>query len=50
MENLQNESNSTFFAIFDGHGTEKVAEYLSQNLHNYICANSNYSSDIKLAI
>jgi serine/threonine protein phosphatase PrpC len=30
--NLKNHENTSFFAIFDGHGGCKTAEYMSQNI------------------
>ncbi len=40
----------SFFGIFDGHSGKKCAEFLRDNLHNYICSNSNFPFNIPLAI
>lgn len=33
---IGDEKNSAFFAVYDGHGGPKVAEYAGNNLHNKI--------------
>lgn len=39
-----------FFAIYDGHGGSKCADFLKQNLHTFIFQDSNFPIDVKAAI
>ena len=39
-----------YFAVYDGHAGVKCADFLKQNLHNYIFQDSNFPTDIKTAI
>jgi serine/threonine protein phosphatase PrpC len=39
-----------FFAIFDGHGGLGCAEFLRDNLHNYIASSPNFPSKLDQAI
>lgn len=40
---LDNDKNSAFFAVYDGHGGHKVAEYAGFHLHEKIFNQSCYS-------
>ena len=40
----------SYFAIFDGHGGNKCAEYLRDNLLKFIIENKNFPSNINLSI
>ena len=40
---LDNDPNAAFFAVYDGHGGAKVAEYAGNNLHNKITSQPLYS-------
>ena len=42
--------NISYFGIFDGHGGNKCAEYLRDNLLSLICTNKNFPSNINLSI
>ena len=39
-----------FFAIFDGHGGQGCAEFLRDNLHNYIASQAEFPSDLEVAL
>lgn len=39
----QNDRNSAFFAVYDGHGGAKVAEYAGNHLHERIFNQSHFS-------
>ena len=32
----------SFFGVFDGHGGASCADYLRDNLHNYVVQNENF--------
>ena len=40
----------SFFAIYDGHGGKNCAEYLRDNLHNFICNDINFPNNISESI
>jgi protein phosphatase 2C family protein 2/3 len=40
---LNNDRNSAFFAVYDGHGGAKVAEYAGKHLHGKIINQPAYS-------
>jgi protein phosphatase 2C family protein 2/3 len=40
---LDNDKNAAFFAVYDGHGGPRVAEYAGANLHNKIVQHPLYS-------
>eukprot|EP01006_Ploeotia_vitrea_P032865 TRINITY_DN65061_c0_g1_i1.p1 TRINITY_DN65061_c0_g1~~TRINITY_DN65061_c0_g1_i1.p1 ORF type:complete len:127 (+),score=0.84 TRINITY_DN65061_c0_g1_i1:83-463(+) len=50
LTKLQNQAEEPFFAVFDGHGSEKIAEFLANNMHSYIVQNPKYNTDVKSAI
>lgn len=43
---LENDKGSSFFAVYDGHGGAKVAEYAGSHLHNKIVTHPLYSENI----
>ncbi|CAF1067072.1 unnamed protein product, partial [Brachionus calyciflorus] len=43
---LDDDKNSAFFAVFDGHGGSGVAQYAGKHLHNIILNHSLYNSDM----
>ncbi|XP_070554054.1 probable protein phosphatase 2C T23F11.1 isoform X2 [Ptychodera flava] len=48
---LQDDKSAAFFAVYDGHGGAKVAQYAGKNLHNRITQQPAYSrGDIEEAI
>ena len=47
---LNNDKNSAFFAVYDGHGGPKVAEYAGNHLHHKICNHPSYSGNMPDAI
>lgn len=53
-ENLETdddkESSGAYFSIFDGHGGHKCANYLKENLHNYIINDSNFFTNCEQAM
>jgi protein phosphatase PTC2/3 len=40
---LNNDKNSAFFAVYDGHGGSRVAEYAGNHLHERILNQPSYS-------
>lgn len=40
---MPDDENAAFFAVFDGHGGAKVANYAAENLHKGICNNRLYA-------
>jgi protein phosphatase 2C family protein 2/3 len=40
---LENDKKAAFFAVYDGHGGAKVAEYAGNHLHNKITSQASYS-------
>ena len=40
----------SFFSIFDGHNGKKCAEFLKDNLHNFIINDDNFPNDVPKAI
>lgn len=40
---LAEDKEASFFAVYDGHGGAKVAEYAGNNLHKKIASHSSYS-------
>lgn len=47
---LNNDKNSAFFAVYDGHGGSKVSEYAGVHLHERIMSQDDYTSNIPEAI
>ena len=41
---------ASFFSVYDGHGGNKCAEFLRDNLLNLICDNAYFPNDVKSAI
>lgn len=41
---FNNDPNSAFFAVFDGHGSRNFATYCSEELHKQIMANTQYGN------
>mmetsp|Transcript_110 Transcript_110/g.125 ORF Transcript_110/g.125 Transcript_110/m.125 type:complete len:85 (+) Transcript_110:1207-1461(+) len=39
-----------FFGVFDGHGGSVCADYLRDNLHNFVIQNEKFPLDPKLAL
>lgn len=39
---LPGDSNAAYFAVFDGHGTQRFATYCSKELHKYLLADGSY--------
>lgn len=39
---LENDKNASFFAVFDGHGGAKVAEYAGMHLHDKVVSDPEY--------
>lgn len=37
-------------AVFDGHGSDKIAEFLANNLHQYILKSEYFAYDIPKAL
>jgi serine/threonine protein phosphatase PrpC len=42
--------NSSYFSVFDGHGGNKCANFLRENLHQYILNDSHFPDDCHKAI
>jgi len=42
--------NTSFFGVYDGHGGEKAAKFVSHHLHKLILSHSKFSTDPVLAI
>lgn len=40
---LAEDKEASFFAVYDGHGGAKVAEYAGNNLHKKIASHPSYS-------
>uniref|UniRef100_A0A182VQ08 protein-serine/threonine phosphatase n=1 Tax=Anopheles minimus TaxID=112268 RepID=A0A182VQ08_9DIPT len=47
---LPDDPGTSFFAVYDGHGGAKVAEYAGKHLHKYITRRPEYGSDVKHAL
>jgi protein phosphatase PTC2/3 len=47
---LNNDKNSAFFAVYDGHGGSRVAEYAGNHLHERILNQPSYNGNIPEAI
>lgn len=47
---FNNDKTSAFFAVYDGHGGPKVAEYAGNHLHHKITSQSSYNTNIPDAI
>lgn len=45
---IENDQNSAFFAVYDGHGGPKVAEYAGTYLHSKILDHQSFSMFLKL--
>lgn len=43
---FDNDKTSAFFAVYDGHGGHKVAEYAGYHLHEKILSQPSYSKFI----
>ena len=48
--NVKTWPNLGYFAIFDGHGGESIAEYLKNNFLDCLLKNKNFPTEIKLAL
>ena len=46
----KNHQKVSFFAVYDGHGGKGCAEFLRDNLHNYIASSAHFPHKIELAI
>jgi len=42
--------NTSFFGVYDGHGGEKAAKFVSHHLHKLILSHNKFSTDPALAI
>ena len=40
---VDSDSDSAFFAVFDGHGGSRFATYCSEHLHKELLSNTNFS-------
>lgn len=47
---LPDDPGTSFFAVYDGHGGAKVAEYAGKHLHKYITRRPEYVDDVKHAL
>jgi len=47
---LENDKNASFFAVFDGHGGAKVAEYAGMHLHDKVVSDPEYEGRVEEAI
>lgn len=47
---LPDDPGTSFFAVYDGHGGAKVAEYAGKHLHKYITRRPEYGRDVKHAL
>ncbi|XP_035900029.1 probable protein phosphatase 2C T23F11.1 [Anopheles stephensi] len=47
---LPDDPGTSFFAVYDGHGGAKVAEYAGKHLHKYITRRPEYAEDVKHAL
>ncbi len=47
---LDDDLDSAFFAVFDGHGSQRFADYCSEELHKQLLADSNYGMYISYAL
>uniref|UniRef100_A0A182R2D2 protein-serine/threonine phosphatase n=1 Tax=Anopheles funestus TaxID=62324 RepID=A0A182R2D2_ANOFN len=47
---LPDDPGTSFFAVYDGHGGAKVAEYAGKHLHKYITRRPEYGNDVKHAL
>jgi len=47
---LPDDPEAAFFAVYDGHGGARVAEYAGKHLHKYVVKRPEYQNDIGLAM
>ncbi|XP_052868848.1 probable protein phosphatase 2C T23F11.1 [Anopheles cruzii] len=47
---LPDDPGTAFFAVYDGHGGAKVAEYAGMHLHKYVTRRPEYGTDLKRAL
>ncbi|XP_053660182.1 probable protein phosphatase 2C T23F11.1 [Anopheles marshallii] len=47
---LPDDPGTSFFAVYDGHGGAKVAEYAGKHLHKYVTRRPEYGNDVKHAL
>uniref|UniRef100_A0A182ND62 protein-serine/threonine phosphatase n=1 Tax=Anopheles dirus TaxID=7168 RepID=A0A182ND62_9DIPT len=47
---LPDDPGTSFFAVYDGHGGAKVAEYAGKHLHKYITRRLEYGKDVRHAL
>uniref|UniRef100_A0A2M4ANN3 protein-serine/threonine phosphatase n=1 Tax=Anopheles triannulatus TaxID=58253 RepID=A0A2M4ANN3_9DIPT len=47
---LPDDPGTSFFAVYDGHGGAKVAQYAGMHLHKYITRRAEYGTDLKVAL
>ena len=47
---LDNDKDAAFFAVYDGHGGSKVAEYAGMHLHDRIVNHPSYSEFINILL
>uniref|UniRef100_A0A182KDD3 protein-serine/threonine phosphatase n=1 Tax=Anopheles christyi TaxID=43041 RepID=A0A182KDD3_9DIPT len=47
---LPDDPGTSFFAVYDGHGGAKVAEYAGKHLHKYITRRPEYANDVSHAL
>lgn len=46
----ENWPKASFFAVYDGHGGTSAADFLRDNLHQYVIKDSNFPSNPEQAI
>lgn len=50
INEIPNQSKIQFFAVFDGHGGQGCAEFLRDNLHNFIAHSSSFPLDLEKSL
>lgn len=49
-KNIERWPNCCFFAVYDGHGGSKCADFLRENLHQFIIKDENFPENPRKAI